>query len=92
MMVVGGRGTRWGPILGAAVLMLVDSGLREIPEFRNFGLALIIILSMIFLPGGLVKLVHGIFHWQPRSLIKLERTDQQLRQFQNQKTSKTKVY
>ena len=92
MMVVGGRGTRWGPVLGAAALMVVDSGLREIPEFRNFGLALIIILSMIFLPGGLVKLVHGIFHWQPRSLIKLERTDQQLRQFQNQKTSKTKVY
>ena len=92
MMVVGGRGTRWGPILGAAVLMLIDSGLREIPEFRNFGLALIIILSMIFLPGGLVKLVHGIFHWQPISLIKLERNDKQLRQFQKEKASKSKGY
>lgn len=90
MMVVGGRGTRWGPILGAAVLMLADSLLREIPDFRNFGLALIIILSMIFLPGGLVKLVHGIFHWQPRSLIKLERADKTLRQFQKDKTSKSK--
>ena len=30
MIVVGGMGTIWGPLLGAAVLMLADEGMREL--------------------------------------------------------------
>jgi hypothetical protein len=65
MMVVGGRGTKWGPILGAAALMLADIILRDFPGIRVGGLSLIIILFMIFLPRGLAGLVDDIFHWRP---------------------------
>ena len=67
MMVVGGRGTKWGPILGAGALMLADTVLRDFGLIRVAGLSLIILLVMIFLPRGLVGLVHDIFHWRPQS-------------------------
>ncbi|WP_227268170.1 branched-chain amino acid ABC transporter permease [Roseobacter weihaiensis] len=67
MMVVGGRGTKWGPILGAGALMLVDTTLRDFGQIRVAGLSLIILLVMIFLPRGLVGLVDDIFRWRPRS-------------------------
>ncbi|XAT61980.1 branched-chain amino acid ABC transporter permease [Rhodobacteraceae bacterium Araon29] len=67
MMVVGGRGTKWGPILGAGVLMLVDTILRDFGQIRVAGLSLIILLVMIFLPRGLVGLVADIFSWRPQS-------------------------
>jgi branched-chain amino acid transport system permease protein len=65
MMIVGGRGTKWGPILGAAALMLADIVLRDFPTIRVGGLSLIIILVMIFLPRGLAGLVDDIFNWLP---------------------------
>ena len=66
MMIVGGRGTRWGPILGAATLMLADTVLRDFPEYRIAALALIILCVMIFLPRGVAGLVSDIAHWRPR--------------------------
>nr|WP_309402217.1 branched-chain amino acid ABC transporter permease [Aminobacter niigataensis]WMD00157.1 branched-chain amino acid ABC transporter permease [Aminobacter niigataensis] len=65
MMIVGGRGTRWGPILGAATLMLADTVLRDFPEYRNAALALFILCAMIFLPRGVAGLVGDIAHWRP---------------------------
>jgi len=65
MMIVGGRGTKWGPILGAAALMLADIVLRDFPTIRVGGLSLIIILVMIFLPRGVAGLVDDIFNWLP---------------------------
>lgn len=91
MMVVGGKGTRWGPILGAGALMLADTLLREFSEIRNFGLALIIILAILFLPRGLVGLVHDIFHWMPRSLVKLNRNDLALRSYQRNKSQERRI-
>ncbi len=67
MMVVGGRGTKWGPILGAGALMLADTVLRDFGLIRVAGLSLIILLVMIFLPRGLVGLVYDIFNWRPQS-------------------------
>jgi len=88
MMVIGGRGTHWGPILGAGALMLADTTLRGIGDFRIAGLSLIIILSIIFLPRGLVGLVYDIFHWKPRSIINFSSGSNDLRKFQRKKKSK----
>lgn len=88
MMVIGGRGTHWGPILGAGALMLADTTLRGIGDYRIAGLSLIIILSIIFLPRGLVGLVHDIFNWKPRSLIKFQAGSDDLRKLQREKISK----
>lgn len=56
MIVVGGLGTVWGPLLGAAVLMLADEGMREFGDFRDIGLGLILALFVILLPKGLMGL------------------------------------
>ena len=82
MMVVGGKGSKWGPILGAGVLMLVDTLLRDFHELRNLGLAMIIILSIVFLPRGLVGLVSDIFNWMPSGRIKMNREDIALKEQQ----------
>ena len=52
-IVVGGIGTIWGLLLGAAVLMLADEGLREFGDWRDIGLGLILAGFVILLPRGL---------------------------------------
>lgn len=54
MIVVGGIGRRWGPIVGAALLMSANELLKELPEYQAMGLGLIIILSIVFLPDGVI--------------------------------------
>ena len=56
MIVVGGMGTIWGPLLGAAVLMLADEGMREVGDWRDIGLGLVLALFVILLPRGLIGL------------------------------------
>lgn len=53
MIIVGGIGRVWGPILGAAVLMVVDEPLKDFVEWRNIGLGLIIALFAILWPQGI---------------------------------------
>lgn len=53
MIVVGGMGSIWGPLLGAALLMLADEGMKEFSDYRNIGLGLLITLFVIAWPRGL---------------------------------------
>jgi branched-chain amino acid transport system permease protein len=53
MIVVGGIGTVWGPLLGAALLMLADEGMREAGDWRDIGLGLILAGFVVLLPRGL---------------------------------------
>ena len=57
MIVVGGLGTVWGPILGAALLMIADEVLKDFAEDRALGLGLLLPLFVVLLPGGLVGLL-----------------------------------
>jgi len=55
MMVVGGIGNPWGPLVGAALLMIGEEGLREATEnFRNVGLGVMPLVLMIALPDGIM--------------------------------------
>jgi branched-chain amino acid transport system permease protein len=56
MLVVGGRLTLWGPVVGALLLTPLPELLRGAMEYQHvlYGVALIAILQ--FLPGGLVTL------------------------------------
>jgi branched-chain amino acid transport system permease protein len=56
MIVVGGMGTIWGPLLGAAVLMLADEGMREVGDWRDIGLGLVLAGFVILLPNGIAGL------------------------------------
>jgi branched-chain amino acid transport system permease protein len=53
MMVVGGVGSVWGPLLGAATLMLTDEALKEVVEYRNIGLGLLLVLFAMLWPKGI---------------------------------------
>ncbi len=54
MMVVGGVGSAWGPLLGAAALMVADEALKEVVEYRHIGLGLILVAFVVLWPSGLV--------------------------------------
>jgi branched-chain amino acid transport system permease protein len=56
MIVVGGMGSVWGPLLGAALLMLADEGMREFGDWRDIGLGLLLAIFVIVLPRGLAGL------------------------------------
>lgn len=67
MIVVGGLGTIWGPLLGAAVLMLADEAMKEFSDYRNIGLGLILAAFVILLPQGLVGGLQSLWaYWWPR--------------------------
>ncbi|HEX9446880.1 MAG TPA: branched-chain amino acid ABC transporter permease [Dongiaceae bacterium] len=52
-IVIGGIGRFWGPIVGVVLLMLIDEGLKEVADYRNIGLGLLIAAFVILLPQGL---------------------------------------
>ena len=55
MMVVGGLGRPWGPLIGATLLMFVDETLKEefLADYRNIGLGLILAAVVVLLPQGI---------------------------------------
>ena len=55
-VIVGGTRTIAGPILGVAVLTVVDQGLRGLDEWRPLFYGAILILTVMFLPQGLESL------------------------------------
>ncbi|MDY0885532.1 hypothetical protein SMD27_22015 [Dongia soli] len=59
-IVIGGVGRFWGPILGTALLMLADEGLKEVSDYRNIGLGLLIAAFVIVMPQGLAGWIGGV--------------------------------
>ena len=57
MVVVGGKGTLAGPLVGAAALTLVPDFLSFMKDFKMVFHGILLVLCMMFLPGGLVSLV-----------------------------------
>jgi branched-chain amino acid transport system permease protein len=54
MVVFGGIGTRWGPILGAVILGILPEISRPIMEYRTLVYGLLLLAMMRFQPGGLL--------------------------------------
>ena len=54
MVVFGGIGTRWGPVLGAIILGVLPEVSRPIMEYRTFVYGLLLLAMMRFQPGGLL--------------------------------------
>jgi len=66
MLVVGGIGRLWGPLLGAFLLMLADEAFKEISDWRNVGLGIVVLLFMIFLPDGLAGAIDKLHKFAVR--------------------------
>ena len=60
MMVVGGLGRTWGPLLGGAALMLADEALKDYPEYRYMGLGFALIIFVMVWPRGIVGALESI--------------------------------
>lgn len=54
MVVVGGKGTVWGPLVGAIVLTVLPDLLSFLQDFKMLFHGLLLVLAMMFLPGGIV--------------------------------------
>lgn len=65
-MVVGGRGSAWGPIVGTTVLMFISEMLRGSKEYLPLIYGAILIPVILFYPRGLVGLPHSISQWFER--------------------------
>ena len=57
MLVVGGLGTFWGPMLGTAVIMVVSEYLRDFEEARLIVVGLILLVTIVVAPRGLVAVL-----------------------------------
>ncbi len=66
MVLVGGLGTLSGPLVGALVLTILVEFLRDLDTFRMLAYGAIIVLSVMFLPKGLVTIGHR-FRRQPQA-------------------------
>jgi branched-chain amino acid transport system permease protein len=53
MIIVGGRGSTWGPLLGGAALMAADSQFQSMGGWRTGALAAITIAFVVIYPRGL---------------------------------------
>lgn len=60
ILLVGGLGTLWGPILAAFVLTLLSESLVDLGPWREIILAVLIVAVMVFYPGGLWGLVQEL--------------------------------
>jgi branched-chain amino acid transport system permease protein len=56
MVVVGGKGTLFGPLIGSAALTLVPDLLSFLQDFKMVFHGILLVLAMMFLPGGLSSL------------------------------------
>jgi len=54
MVVFGGIGTRWGPIVGAIILGILPEVSRPIMEYRTLVYGVLLLAMMRFQPGGLL--------------------------------------
>ena len=57
MVVVGGLGSVWGAVLGAAVLVGMQEALRAFKGAQEIAFGLLLMTSIVFLPEGLVSVL-----------------------------------
>jgi branched-chain amino acid transport system permease protein len=68
IIVLGGLGSLPGALIGSLVVVIVPEVLRPLHQFRQLFYGLVIVVSILFLPGGLTGLVGvatRIMRWRP---------------------------
>jgi branched-chain amino acid transport system permease protein len=59
-VVVGGKDHVWGPFIGTIILTLLAEYLRDFGAYERLTYSVVLILIMIFMPGGLITLFDKI--------------------------------
>ncbi|MGU3497143.1 branched-chain amino acid ABC transporter permease [Xanthobacteraceae bacterium A53D] len=60
LVVVGGMGTLWGPILGAALLTALPEALRVAATYSLLAYGLLLLVFIIFAPQGIASILKGL--------------------------------
>lgn len=71
MVMVGGRGTLWGPVAGAFIFTVIPEFLRMAGELRLILFAVILGLSCIFMPEGITTTVRRMIAAAKTKKVKL---------------------
>lgn len=67
MIVLGGLGSTYGALVGAGLLTALPQAFAAIAEYKNIAIGLVLILTMVFLPRGIVPSLSGLFsRWRAR--------------------------
>lgn len=61
MVVLGGMASTYGAVVGAAILTLLPQALTVFHDYEQVVLGLILMLTMVFMPRGLVPSLAGLF-------------------------------
>ena len=61
MTVVGGRGTIWGPVVGAFIFTFLPEYLRIVEDLRMPIFGLMLILMVLFIPEGLIPTIKNLY-------------------------------
>ena len=64
VVVLGGMGSILGVICGAMILILLPEYLRAFSEYRMLLFGLILVIMMVFRPGGLISNVRRSYHFE----------------------------
>jgi len=56
MLLFGGSGTLWGPVVGVVAVQLINEGLRDFAQYQTLFYGVFILLVVLFMPSGLVNL------------------------------------
>lgn len=61
MLILGGTGRLYGAMVGAVVYMLLEDNLAKLsPEFWEFGIGLLLVVTVLFAKGGLLGAIESL--------------------------------
>ena len=60
MLIIGGMGSIWGCLIGSAVVCMFPEWLRFLGRYYNFTYALIMLVLIVMMPGGLLNIFKKI--------------------------------
>jgi branched-chain amino acid transport system permease protein len=69
MVIVGGMGSLWGSLFGAAVLTFISEALHVAKQYHIIAYGVFLSLMLIFLPEGVLVSIHHFY--QNKKLKKL---------------------
>lgn len=60
MLMVGGSGTLWGPVVGVILMTVIERALAAFPEARHGAYAIVLLVILRFMPEGVVGSCHAL--------------------------------
>lgn len=72
MVVIGGLGTFYGPIVGGIIFTFLPELLRAIAEYRMMIYGLMMSVAIIFMPEGIIGILQSWIPWRIKKGLKLE--------------------